>query len=58
MHPGQIRAMKSEKRFVVVLAGTQGGKTSLGPPWMLREIQARGSGDYLVVTPIYPLLEK
>src|SRR5262245_23420945 len=57
-HEGQLRAWDSQKRFVVVLAGTQGGKTELGPFWLHREIQAKGPGDYLCVAPTYPLLEK
>lgn len=57
-HPGQWQAWNSERRYVVVLAGTQGGKTSFGPPWLHREIQAAGPGDYLVVTPSFPLLDK
>lgn len=57
-HAGQWRAWDSEKRFVVVLAGTQSGKTSYGPHWLYREICWRGAGDYMVVTPTYPLLEK
>lgn len=56
-HRGQIRAWDSRARFVVVLAGSQGGKTVFGPPWLYREIQKRGPGDYLVVTPTFPLLE-
>jgi hypothetical protein len=28
MHRGQAKAWKSERRFVFVIAGTQGGKTS------------------------------
>jgi hypothetical protein len=56
-HPGQWRAWNSERRFVVVLAGTQGGKTSFGPHWLYREIQKRGPGDYMVVTPTFQLLE-
>lgn len=56
-HRGQWRAWQSERRFVVVLAGTQGGKTSFGPHWLYREIQRQGPGDYLVVTPTFPLLE-
>lgn len=55
-HPGQWQAWDSTARFVVVLAGTQGGKTSFGPHWLLREIQQQGPGDYLIVTPTYPLL--
>lgn len=57
LHPGQYRAWQSLKRFVVVLSGTQGGKTSFGPLWLFREMQERGPGDYLVVTPVFPLLE-
>lgn len=57
-HIGQWKAWTSEKRFVAVLAGTQGGKTSFGPHWLYREIQRRGPGDYMVVTPTFPLLEK
>jgi hypothetical protein len=56
-HPGQLRAWESEARFVAVLAGTQGGKTVFGPPWLWREIQRKGPGDYLVVTPTFQLLE-
>src|SRR6266540_4871421 len=56
-HPGQWKAWESVKRFVVVLAGTQGGKTSFGPHWLYREIQKCGAGDYMVVTPTFQLLE-
>lgn len=56
-HAGQRRAWKSKRRFVCVLAGTQGGKTSFGPHWLYREIRRRGPGDYMVVTPTFPLLE-
>lgn len=57
-HEGQLKAWECEKRFVLVLAGTQGGKTSFGPPWMWREIQKRGPGDYLFVSPTFPLFQK
>jgi len=56
-HHGQWKAWNSQRRFVAVLAGTQGGKTSFGPIWLHREIQRCGPGDYMVVTPTYPLLE-
>jgi hypothetical protein len=57
-HPGQYAALTSKARIVLVLAGTQGGKTALGPAFLYDEIQRRGPGDYLVVTPSYPLLER
>lgn len=57
LHEGQMRALRAPQRFVVVLAGTQGGKTSFGPLWLLREIQRCGPGDYMIVTPTYKLSE-
>src|SRR5262245_59510304 len=56
-HPGQQRAWASRAGVVAVIAGTQAGKTVFGPPWLLREIAARGPGDYLVATPTFPLSE-
>jgi len=55
-HRGQWRAWQSRKRFVLILAGTQSGKTSFAPYWLRREMQERGAGDYLVVAPSFPLL--
>ncbi len=57
LHAGQAKALRSTRRFILVLAGTQGGKTSFGPLWFLQEIKARGPGDYIVATPTFPLLE-
>ncbi len=60
-HPGQWEAWDSQKRFVFVTAGTQGGKTSFGPHWLHREIYhediGRGPGDYLAVTASYDLFK-
>ena len=56
-HRGQRKAIHSHKRFVLILAGTQSGKTSFGPYWLYNEMQSRGPGDYLVATPTFPLLE-
>ena len=58
LHPGQRRTYDSERRFVFMLAGAQGGKTEFGPTWMYREMQLRGEGDYLVVSTSYPLQQK
>jgi len=63
LHTGQARIWRSRRRFVFMLAGTQGGKTSLGPWWLRREIyggdgvDGRGSGDYLAVTASYDLFK-
>jgi len=57
MHPGQIRAWKSTKRFVCILSGTQAGKTSFTPFWLYREIQRCGGFDYLAVTSTFDLFK-
>lgn len=57
LHPGQTRAWQSQRRFVFVLAGTQGGKTSFGPWWLWREIRTCGSGDYIAATASYDLFK-
>lgn len=57
MHPGQLRAWDSTRRFVCVLAGTQSGKTSWSPWWLWREIQRQGAGDYIAVTATYDLFK-
>jgi len=40
-----------------MLAGTQSGKTALGPWWLHRLIQRSGPGDYLAVTASYDLFK-
>lgn len=57
LHAGQQRAYWSEARFILILAGTQSGKTSIGPAWLFREMQRRGPGDYLIASPTFPLME-
>lgn len=54
-HYGQSQAWESTARYVFVIAGTQGGKTSFGPWWLWREIVTKGSGDYLAVSATYDL---
>jgi len=56
-HLGQTRVWNSPARFVLMLSGTQGGKTSFGPWWLYREIQQRGAGDYLAATTNYDLFK-
>ena len=61
-HKGQMRAWDSTKRFVLVIAGTQGGKTVVGVRLLLREIQRTATqgktNDYLIVGPNTELLKK
>lgn len=57
MHEGQKRAWDSTARFVCVFKGWQAGGTLIGPPWLFREMQDQGPGDYAVITPNYPLMD-
>ena len=61
LHPGQVKVWDSLRRFVFMLASTQGGKTCFGPHWLHREITdpviGRGPGDYLAITSTFKLLE-
>lgn len=60
-HWGQDDAYGSLARFIFILAGTQGGKTSFLPWWLNREIDltssAGGGNDYLAVTASYDLFK-
>lgn len=56
-HAGQLRALQSSARWILVLAGLQSGKTSFGPWWLANEIRRRGSGDYFAVTASYDLFK-
>ncbi len=57
-HLQQREVRAALERFILVLAGTRGGKTALGPWWMLDEMEERGPGEYLVCAPSYPLFKK
>lgn len=56
LHPGQWKTLQCDRRFILMLAGTQSGKTVFGPIWLYDEIMECGPGDYLVVSPSFPLL--
>mgnify|MGYP001568499618 CR=1 FL=1 len=58
LHPGQSKVWLSESRWVFVQAGSQWGKTCLGPHWLDREMDSKGPGDYLAVTATFPLLQQ
>jgi len=57
-HKGQRRILESKKRFVFAISGTQSGKTEIAPIWLYEEMKNCGDGDYLVVSPTYPIQQK
>ena len=58
LHEGQTKAWDSDVRYTAVIAGSQSGKTVIGPWWLEREIRRCGPGDYMVVAPSFQLMEK
>ena len=56
-HAGQLAAWDAVTRWVAIVAGSKGGKTSFDPWWLNREIGRRGSGDYLAITATYDLFK-
>jgi hypothetical protein len=56
-HRPQQIAFDARQRIVAMLAGTQSGKTSWGPWWLLNEIEQCGSGDYFAVTASFDLFK-
>jgi hypothetical protein len=55
-HAGQLESWECTKRIVAIFAGWQSGKSTVGPYWLLREMQRRGPGDYAVIAPHAPML--
>jgi len=58
LHQGQAKALRSTRRVIGIIAGTQSGKTSFAPLWLWNEIKQRGPGDYGFIGPTFQLLHK
>jgi len=56
-HLGQAWTMDSARRITAMLAGSQGGKTGLGPWWLWQEIQRKRGGRLFAVTASYDLFK-
>jgi len=57
-HYGQGQALSSDRRIILISAGKQSGKTSMGALWMYHQMQIHGDGDYLAVSSSFPLMDK
>ncbi len=64
LHPGQSKVLRSRRRFTAAIAGTGGGKTVLGPLWLLRRLKeledegvVRGMIG-MVIAPTYKILSR
>jgi hypothetical protein len=56
LHAGQKEAWAAEENEILILSGRQSGKTILIAYWLLREVQRKGPGDYMLVGPTLELL--
>lgn len=56
LHDGQARAYASERRFVAMCCGTGGGKTWVGPLWLIREIEKHPGGEFIIAAPTFKTL--
>lgn len=56
LHRGQTRVWLSTKRYILVVAGRQAGKTMCGTYWLLNKITQDQTADYLIAAPTYKLL--
>lgn len=56
-HDGQMRAWNSTARVLLILTGSQAGKTTFLPAMLYREIQRRGFGDYLAASSTFPTFD-
>jgi len=64
LHKGQSKALKANTRFVAAVAGTGGGKTVIGPLWLMnriKELQSKGKKEGMVgmvIAPTYKILSR
>lgn len=56
LHPKQWEAFIARERFVAAIAGTGGGKTAMGPVWVMRKIQELSQQRDLEVEPILGMI--
>ena len=58
LHYYQTLAYKSNKRFILIVAGTGGGKTWFTAPWLAREVSKYPTDNFLLVSPTYKMLNR
>lgn len=58
LHKYQSMAFESKARFVCLSAGTGGGKTFMGPPWLCNEISKHPGDTWLILAPTYKILSR
>lgn len=57
-HDGQIAAWTAQERYVAVIAGTGGGKSVLGAPWLLAQALSYPGDEFLALAPTADMLDR
>ncbi len=58
LHDYQAKAFESQARFIGLIAGTGGGKTFLGPIWLLKQVRNYPQDSFFVIAPTFPLFNR
>lgn len=62
LHKKQDKVLDSKARFIGVVSGIRGGKTTIGAIWLLQQIQTDyqngRTGDYLICAPTNKILDQ
>lgn len=62
LHEKQDKVIESKARYIGVISGIRGGKTTIGAIWlchrMWQDFQAGKMGDYLIAAPTHKILEQ
>ncbi len=58
LHDAQTDIIESNRRFIAGIAGTGGGKTAIGPVWLMDRIAEHPRGMWLVIAPTYPIMAR
>lgn len=57
-HEGQQPIWDAYHRYLAMIAGSGGGKTSLGAPWIYREARMYPGEDFIAVEPTWAMVER
>lgn len=57
-HPFQIEALGAKERFIAMITGIQGGKTTTGCIWIMDGVSKFAGDDFLIAAPTYKILQQ
>jgi hypothetical protein len=57
-HPGQLAILQSKARYLALIAGKYGGKTSFAPLWLSTEIEKKPKGTFVLCAPSLKIVQE